>query len=48
MKLLVTGSHGYIRTAIIPLLLHGGFEVAGFETDSYTEYTHGQKKFLIS
>jgi len=41
MKILVTGSQGYIGTAMVPLLLGEGFEVTGLDTDLYEKCTFG-------
>lgn len=39
MKVLVTGSQGYIGTILVPMLLKKGFEVFGLDTDYYERCT---------
>jgi nucleoside-diphosphate-sugar epimerase len=39
MKVLVTGSHGYIGTVLVPMLLEKGHEVVGLDTDYYEQCT---------
>ena len=39
MKILVTGSHGYIGTVLVPMLLEKGHEVVGLDTDLYQRCT---------
>jgi nucleoside-diphosphate-sugar epimerase len=39
MKVLVTGSHGYIGTILVPLLIAEGHEVVGLDTDLYERCT---------
>jgi nucleoside-diphosphate-sugar epimerase len=41
MRLLVTGSHGYIGTVMVPMLVAEGHEVIGLDSDLYRECTHG-------
>ncbi len=38
-RILVTGSQGYIGTILVPVLLAGGFEVIGLDTDLYERCT---------
>ena len=39
MKVLVTGSHGYIGTILVPMLIKKGHEVIGLDTDYYERCT---------
>jgi nucleoside-diphosphate-sugar epimerase len=39
MKVLVTGSHGYIGTVLVPMLMKKGHEVVGLDTDYYKRCT---------
>lgn len=39
MKVLVTGSHGYIGTVLVPMLNEKGHEVVGLDTDYYARCT---------
>jgi nucleoside-diphosphate-sugar epimerase len=41
MRVLVTGSHGYIGAAMVPMLLQDGCDVVGMDTDLYEECTYG-------
>ena len=41
MKVLVTGSHGYIGTVLVPMLIEEGHEVVGFDSDLYEQCTFG-------
>jgi nucleoside-diphosphate-sugar epimerase len=41
MKVLVTGSSGYIGTVMAPMLVSEGFEVTGLDTDYYRQSTYG-------
>jgi nucleoside-diphosphate-sugar epimerase len=41
MKILVTGSRGYIGTVMAPFLVEGGHEVVGLDTDLYRRSTYG-------
>jgi len=42
MRLLVTGSHGYIGTVMVPMLLSAGHEVTGLDADLYRYCTYGE------
>ena len=39
MKVLVTGSQGYIGTVLVPMLLNSGHDVIGLDTDLYSRCT---------
>lgn len=41
MKVLVTGSHGFIGTALVPMLIKEGHEVVGLDSDLYRYCTYG-------
>lgn len=41
MRVLVTGSHGYIGTILVPMLIAGGHEVVGYDSDLYKHCTFG-------
>jgi len=41
MKLLVTGSQGYIGTVLVPMLIAQGHEVVGLDSDLYRRCTYG-------
>ena len=41
MRVLVTGSNGYIGSILMPLLLEEGHDVQGFDSDLYSECTYG-------
>jgi len=41
MRVLVTGSNGYIGSVLMPLLMKAGHEVIGFDSDLYAECTYG-------
>ncbi len=41
MRVLVTGSQGYIGTVLTPLLLQSGHTVVGLDTDLFAECTYG-------
>jgi len=41
MRVLVTGSNGYIGSVLMPLLMMGGHEVRGIDSDLYAECTYG-------
>ena len=41
MRILVTGSHGYIGTVLTRMLLDKGYEVVGLDADLYEECTFG-------
>ena len=43
MKVLVTGSHGYIGTVLVPMLIGEGHEVVGLDSDLYERCTFGEK-----
>ncbi|MFI5323863.1 MAG: NAD-dependent epimerase/dehydratase family protein [Thermodesulfobacteriota bacterium] len=42
MRVLVTGSNGYIGSVLVPLLVKEGHEVQGFDSDLYAACTYGQ------
>ncbi|MBW8041236.1 MAG: NAD(P)-dependent oxidoreductase [Planctomycetes bacterium] len=42
MRVLVTGSHGYIGTVLTPMLIAGGHEVVGLDSDLYRRCTFGE------
>lgn len=42
MKVLVTGSRGYIGTMMVPMLVRAGHEVTGLDTDFYARCTFGE------
>jgi len=39
MKVLVTGSHGYIGTVLVPMLIAEGHDVIGYDSDLYQKCT---------
>jgi nucleoside-diphosphate-sugar epimerase len=41
MKVLVTGSHGYIGTILVPMLIEAGHDVVGLDSDLYKHCTFG-------
>jgi len=41
MKVLVTGSNGYIGSVLVPLLKEDGHAVCGFDSDLYSECSYG-------
>ena len=41
MRILVTGHNGYIGTVMVPILIHAGHEVVGFDSDMFTQCTFG-------
>lgn len=41
MKVLVTGSTGFVGTIMVPMLIKEGFEVVGLDTDLYRYCTYG-------
>ncbi|GAK58822.1 putative sugar nucleotide epimerase dehydratase protein [Candidatus Vecturithrix granuli] len=43
MKVLVTGSHGYIGTVLVPMLLEAKHEVVGLDSDLYRQCTFGEE-----
>ncbi|HQP56768.1 MAG TPA: NAD-dependent epimerase/dehydratase family protein, partial [Syntrophorhabdus sp.] len=43
MRVLVTGSQGYIGTVLGPILRDAGHEVMGLDSDLYRRCTFGQK-----
>ena len=43
MKVLVTGHSGYIGTILVPILLEGGHEVAGIDSDLFEDCTYTGK-----
>ncbi len=43
MKVLVTGSHGYIGTILAPMLMAEGHEVVGLDSDLYGQCTFGKE-----
>lgn len=43
MRVLVTGHNGYIGTVLTPMLLDGGHEVVGLDTDLFAECTFGEE-----
>jgi nucleoside-diphosphate-sugar epimerase len=47
MKILITGSRGYIGTVMAPLALAAGHEVVGLDTDLYRRSTFGDWKESI-
>ena len=42
MNILVTGSHGYIGSVMIPMLIAEGHTVAGLDSDLYEQCTYGR------
>lgn len=40
MKVLVTGNRGYIGSAMVPMLVSAGFDVAGYDVDLYERCTY--------
>jgi nucleoside-diphosphate-sugar epimerase len=47
MKILLTGSRGYIGTVMAPLMVQAGHEVTGIDTDFYRQATFGPWKESI-
>jgi len=47
MKILLTGSRGYIGTVMAPMMLEAGHEVVGIDTDLYRRSTFGPWKESI-
>lgn len=41
MRVLVTGSHGFIGTKLVPMLMETGHEVVGLDSDLYAGCTYG-------
>lgn len=41
MRILVTGSNGYIGSVLMPLLIESGHEIHGFDSDLYMDCTYG-------
>jgi nucleoside-diphosphate-sugar epimerase len=41
MRVLVTGSNGYIGTVLVPMLMEEGHEVRGIDSDLYGQCTYG-------
>jgi nucleoside-diphosphate-sugar epimerase len=41
MRILVTGSRGYIGTVLVPILVAGGHQVTGLDSDLYADCTFG-------
>ncbi len=48
MKLLLTGSRGYIGTVMAPMLARAGHDVAGIDTDLYRRSTFGEWREEVS
>lgn len=42
MRVLVTGNNGYIGTVLTPMLLEGGHEVAGLDSNLFQRCTFGE------
>ena len=42
MRVLVTGSHGFIGTILVPMLMKEGHDVVGFDSDLYRFCTYGE------
>ena len=48
MKVLLTGSHGYIGTVLAPMLLDLGYDVTGLDIDLYCRCTFGSEAFALN
>ena len=44
MRVLVTGSRGYIGSVMVPLIVAEGHQVTGLDTDFYEQCTFGAWK----
>jgi nucleoside-diphosphate-sugar epimerase len=41
MRILVTGSNGYIGSVLVPILMENGHEICGYDSDLYAQCTYG-------